>query len=134
MHSVLNPLLSLATATLFTLTLTPRMRMSVERKRREYLAALQQQQERHAYERAVAAGEERRRARLAALAEQERMRRHATHPRSPPPRMPLDAMVHLTLLLTLFAVAIIVHVRPLNATHSRQHPFLHAAGQSGRQV
>jgi len=57
----------------------------VERKRREYLAALQQQQERHAYERAVAAEEERDRARLAALAEQERMRRHATQPRSLPP-------------------------------------------------
>jgi hypothetical protein len=49
----------------------------VERKRREYLAALQQQQERHAYERAVAAEEERHRARLAALAQQERMRHHA---------------------------------------------------------
>ena len=57
----------------------------VERKRREYLAALQQQQERHAYERAVAAEEERHRARLAALAQQERMRRHAAQPRSLPP-------------------------------------------------
>jgi hypothetical protein len=56
----------------------------VEHKRREYLAALQQQQERHAYERAVAAEEECRRARLVALAQQERMCRHATHPRSPP--------------------------------------------------
>ena len=58
----------------------------VERKRREYLAALQQQQERHAYERAVAAEEERHRARLAALAQQERMHRLAAHPRSLPPR------------------------------------------------
>lgn len=52
----------------------------VERKRQEYLGALQQQQERHAYERAVAAEEERHRARLASLAQQERMRRDATHP------------------------------------------------------
>jgi hypothetical protein len=57
----------------------------VERKRREYLAALQQQQERHAYGRAVVAEEERHRARLAALAQQEHMCRHATQPRSPPP-------------------------------------------------
>ena len=57
----------------------------VERKRREYLAALQQQQERHAYERAVAAEEERHRARLAALAQQERMRRHAAQPQYLPP-------------------------------------------------
>ncbi len=57
----------------------------VERKRREYLAAVQQQQDRHAYERAVAAEEERHRDRLAALAQQERMRRHATHRRDVPP-------------------------------------------------
>jgi len=57
----------------------------VERKRLEYLAALQQQQERHAYDRAVAAEEERHRARLAALAQQERMRRYAAQPRSLPP-------------------------------------------------
>ena len=57
----------------------------VERKRREYLAAVQQQQDRHAYERAVAAEEERHRARLAALAQQERMRRHAAHRGAAPP-------------------------------------------------
>jgi len=56
----------------------------VEGKRREYLAALQQQQGRHAYERAVAAEEERHRARLIALAQRECMRRHATQPRSLP--------------------------------------------------
>jgi len=56
----------------------------LETKRREYVAALQQQQ-RLAYEREVAAEEERHRARLAALAQQERMRRHAAHRQSLPP-------------------------------------------------
>ena len=63
----------------------------VESKRREYVAALQQQQQqqqqqqRLAYEREVAAEEDRHRARLAALAQQERMRRHAAHCQSLPP-------------------------------------------------
>jgi len=58
----------------------------VERKRREYLAALeQQQQERRTYEQAVEAEEERHRARLAALAQREQMRRHAALRRSLPP-------------------------------------------------
>jgi len=57
----------------------------VETKRREYVAALQRQQQRLAYEQAVAAEEERHRARLAALAQQERICRHATHHQSLPP-------------------------------------------------
>ena len=57
----------------------------LETKRREYVAALQQQQQRLDYERAVEAEEERHRARLAALAQQERMRCHATHRQSLPP-------------------------------------------------
>ena len=57
----------------------------VERKRREYLAALEQQQQRRSYEHAVEAEEERHQTRLAALAQQERMRRNAAHRRSLPP-------------------------------------------------
>ena len=57
----------------------------VERKRREYLAALEQQQ-RRAYDQALEAEQERHRTRLAALAQQERIRRYAPqfHRRSLP--------------------------------------------------
>jgi len=97
----------------------------VECKLREYLAALQQQPERHAYERAVVAEEERYCARLAALAQRECMCRRAAQPRCrprgwAPPCTPLDAPVPFTLLPALPVVSITVHAKLLNSMHPHQ--------------